>query len=51
MTSALRQALVPLDHVYAELLAFPLASEAAFALSVTRLEPGTLIEWGIGLQG
>lgn len=40
MTSALRQALVPLDHVYAELLAFPLASEAAFALSVTRLDPG-----------
>jgi hypothetical protein len=39
MTSAVRQALVPLDHVYAELLAFPLASEAAFALAVTRLDP------------
>jgi hypothetical protein len=39
MTSAVRQALVPLDHVYAELLAFPLASEAAFHAAVTRLDP------------
>jgi hypothetical protein len=39
MTSALRQAQVPLDHVFAELLAYPLASEAAFAAAATRLEP------------
>jgi hypothetical protein len=40
VTSSLRQALVPLEHVYAELLAFPLASEAAFRAGLDRLEPG-----------
>jgi hypothetical protein len=39
MSSSLRQALVPLDHVYAEILAFPLASEAAFRAALTRLDP------------
>ncbi|HEY7427222.1 MAG TPA: hypothetical protein VH682_23510 [Gemmataceae bacterium] len=39
MFSSLRQTLLPLDHVYAELLAYPLASEEAFHAGLVRLDP------------
>src|SRR5437762_728103 len=39
MSSFLRHAVTPLDHVSAEVLAFPLASEAALQLAATHLDP------------
>lgn len=39
MISAVRQAQVSVDHVFAELLAFPLASEAAFETAGFGLDP------------
>jgi hypothetical protein len=39
MSSGLRQFVVPLEHVRAELLAFPLASEASFRAALTHLDP------------
>ena len=40
MSGTTRLSTVPLDHVVAELAAFPLASEEAFRLNVLELQPG-----------
>lgn len=39
MPATLRQAAVPLDHSFAEMLAFPLASESAFRAAEVELRP------------
>jgi hypothetical protein len=39
MLTTLRQTFVPIDHAIAEVIAFPLASEAAFRRGVTTLTP------------
>ena len=40
MIGSTRLSTVPIDHVVAELAAFPLASEEGFQLNVLELQPG-----------
>src|SRR5262249_39941130 len=47
VSTAARQTQVPLDHLFAELLAYPLAAESAFADSNTPPHPGKAGRWPV----
>jgi hypothetical protein len=49
MNASSRGASLPFDHLFAELAAFPLASEAALANPVTHLDPGMSSDSKMGL--